>query len=89
MYVKAFIVNVNKRMKPVFLEQHINIVNRVTLQSFWFIFSLRTLGHYIIDSKQVSERFNKHPSFSVMRYNSAAVVDSVARKRAYIIFNNT
>ena len=33
MYVKAFIVNVNKR-----LEQYINIVNRVTLQSFWFIF---------------------------------------------------
>ena len=38
MYVKAFIVNVNKRLKPFFLEQHINIVNRVTLQSFWFIF---------------------------------------------------
>ena len=40
MYVKAFIVNVNKRLKPFFLEQHINIVNRVTLQSFWFIFFL-------------------------------------------------
>ena len=34
MYVKAFIVNVNKCLKPFFLEQHINIVNRVTLQSF-------------------------------------------------------
>ena len=40
MYVKAFIVIVNKRLKPFFLEQHINIVNRVTLQSFWFIFFL-------------------------------------------------
>ena len=35
-HVKAFIVNVNKRLKPFFLEQHINIVNRGTLQSFWF-----------------------------------------------------
>ena len=45
MYVKAFIVNVNKRMKPFFLEQHINIVNRVTLQCFWFIFSVKHDGH--------------------------------------------
>ena len=37
MYVKAFIVNVNKCLKPFFLEQHINIVNIVTLQSVWFI----------------------------------------------------
>ena len=36
MHVKAFIVNVNKRLKPFFLEQHITIVNRGTLQSFWF-----------------------------------------------------
>ena len=35
-HVKAFIVNVNKRLKPFFLEQHINIVNRGTLHSFWF-----------------------------------------------------
>ena len=35
-HVKAFIVNVNKCLKPFFLEQHINIVNRVTLQSFLF-----------------------------------------------------
>ena len=42
MYVKVFIVNVNKLLKPFFLEQHINIVNRVTLQSFWFIFTLFT-----------------------------------------------
>ena len=28
MYVKAFIVNVNKRPKPFFLEQHISIVNK-------------------------------------------------------------
>ena len=34
MYVKAFIVNVNKCLKPFFLEQHINIVNIVTLQAF-------------------------------------------------------
>ena len=26
-------------MKPFFLEQHINIVNRFTLQGFWFICS--------------------------------------------------
>ena len=39
-YVKAFIVNVDKPLKPFFLEQQINIVNRVTLQSFWFIFSI-------------------------------------------------
>ena len=43
MYVKAFMINVNKRMKPFFLEQHITIVNRVTLQSFWFIFTCRSL----------------------------------------------
>ena len=36
-YVKAFIVNVNKCVKPFFLEQHYNIVNTVTLQSFWYI----------------------------------------------------
>ena len=36
-YVKAFIVNVNKCLKPFFLEQHINIVNRVTLQSILVI----------------------------------------------------
>ena len=29
MYVKAFTANVDKRLKPLFLEQHINIVNRV------------------------------------------------------------
>ena len=40
MYVKAFIANVNKCLKPFFLEQHINSVNRVTLQSFWFICNL-------------------------------------------------
>ena len=34
-FVKAFIINVNKCLKPFFLEQHIGIVNRVTLQSFW------------------------------------------------------
>ena len=33
-HVKAFIVNVNKCLKPFFPEQHINIVNRVPLQSF-------------------------------------------------------
>ena len=41
MYVKAFKVNVNKCLKPLFLEKHINIVNTVTLQSFWYISSLR------------------------------------------------
>ena len=34
-YDKAFKINVNKCPKPFFLEQHIDIVNRVTLQSFW------------------------------------------------------
>ena len=29
MCVKAFIVNLNKCLKPFFLEQHINIVNTV------------------------------------------------------------
>ena len=38
-YVKAFIVNDKKCPKPFFLVQHINIVNRVTLQSFWLICS--------------------------------------------------
>ena len=28
---------VNKYLKPFFLEKHIDIVNRVTLQSFWLI----------------------------------------------------
>ena len=32
MYVKAFVVNVNKRLKHFFLEQHINIVNRVHIR---------------------------------------------------------
>ena len=32
--VKAYIVNLNKCLKPFFLEQHINIVNRLMLQSF-------------------------------------------------------
>ena len=37
MYVKAFIVHVNKRLKPFFLEQHINIVNRVTLLVYLYM----------------------------------------------------
>ena len=38
-YVKALLVNINKfhAWNPFFLEQHINIVNKVTLQTFWFI----------------------------------------------------
>ena len=43
MYVKAFIVNVNKSLKRFFLELHINIVNGITLQSFWFICIRRKL----------------------------------------------
>ena len=39
MYVKACLVDVNKCMELFYLEQPINIVNRVTLQMFWFIFS--------------------------------------------------
>ena len=39
MYVKGFIVNVNKCLKPFYLDQHINSVNTVTLQSFWFIYT--------------------------------------------------
>ena len=31
-HVKAFIVNVNKCLKPFFLEHHINIVNRTPYQ---------------------------------------------------------
>ena len=38
-YVKAFIVNRKNAWNPFFLEQHINIVNSVTLQSVWFICS--------------------------------------------------
>ena len=34
-YVKALIINVNKCLKPFFLEHHIDLVNRVTLQSIW------------------------------------------------------
>ena len=37
LYAKAFIVNVNSCMKPYFLQRHINILNRETLQSFLFI----------------------------------------------------
>ena len=37
--VKAFIVKVKKIPKTFFLVQHINIVNRVTLKSFWLICS--------------------------------------------------
>ena len=36
-YVKAFIVNVNKCLKSFFLEQHISVVNTVAHQSFCFI----------------------------------------------------
>ena len=36
--VKLFVVNVNKRLSPFCLEQHINIVNRVKLQIFWFVY---------------------------------------------------
>ena len=55
MYVKAFIVHVKKRLKPFFLEQHINIVNRVTLQSLWFIFTFCI--EYIRLNKGVIKRF--------------------------------
>ena len=49
MYVKAFIVNVNKCLKPFFLEQHINIVNIVTLQSVWFICTIgKTLDQNLL-----------------------------------------
>ena len=46
MYDKAFIMNVNKCPQPFFLGQHIDIVNRVTLQSFWYIskYSMCSLG---------------------------------------------
>ena len=36
---QSFMILVNKRQKLFFLEQHITIVYRVTLQSFWFIFT--------------------------------------------------
>ena len=36
-YVKAFIVNVNKFLKPFFLEQHINIVNT---RGIWKVLSM-------------------------------------------------
>ena len=52
-HVKAFIVNVNKCLKPFFLEQHINIVNRVTLQSFWFICSC-------LSNTQIKDSSNNH-----------------------------
>ena len=35
MYVKYFIVNVNKCLKPFFQEQNMDIVNKVTLQTFF------------------------------------------------------
>ena len=37
MFVKCFTVNVNKCLKPIFIEQNINIVNIVTLQSLLLI----------------------------------------------------
>ena len=46
-YVKAFIVNVNKCLEAFFLEQYINSVNKVTLQSFWFICSA-LMRHFCI-----------------------------------------
>ena len=45
-YDKAFIVNVNKCLKPFFREQHINIVNKVTLQSIWLICNLTNVMLY-------------------------------------------
>ena len=52
-HVKTFIVNVNKCLQLFFLEQHINIVNRVTLQSFWFICSC-------LSYNQIKDSSNNH-----------------------------
>ena len=52
-HVKAFIVNVNKCLRLFFLEQHINIVNRVTVQSFWFICSC-------LSCTQIKDSSNNH-----------------------------
>ena len=50
---KAFIVNVNTCLKLFFLEQHINIVNRVALQSVWFICSC-------LSYTQIKDSSNNH-----------------------------
>ena len=71
MYVKAFKVNVNKCLKPFFLEQHINIVNTVTLQSFLYISILYDkFGCY--KNKQRVKFFNKTAYLSL--FNSTLVL---------------
>ena len=58
-YVKAFIINVNKCLKPFFLEQHKNIAKRVTLQCFWFIFSVKSVNN--ISLLIIRKRHHKVP----------------------------
>ena len=65
MYVKAFIVNVNKCPKSFFLEQHINIVNRSTLQSFWFICSNELMHFPLV----LMNRLNKTESTNSFHYS--------------------
>ena len=67
-YVKVFMVNVSKRLKPFFLEQHINIVNRVTLQSFWFIFNCIILRHYLsINTKRIIKSLKRHQNNCILK----------------------
>ena len=60
MYVKYFIVNVIKRLKPFLSRKNINIVNKVTLQSFRFIFTKTSLNwsflHYHVTFGRLSGR---------------------------------
>ena len=43
MYVKACIVNVNKPLKPFFLEQHINIVNSHASKLLVYLYPIELL----------------------------------------------
>ena len=63
MHVKAFIVNVNKHLKPFLLEQHVNIVNTVTLQSFWFIFRVQTKNYDDADGVYTKTNISYHRDY--------------------------
>ena len=65
MYVKAFIVKVNKCPKPFFLEQHINTVNTVTLQSYLRLVPNDKKNSDTIDTLCSSQQLVKRPERSI------------------------
>ena len=84
-HFKAFTVNVNKCLKLFFLEQHINIVNRVTLQSFWFICNC-------LSYTQIKDSSNKHLPFAYTinqtHYSPILTTEGSKVRRVYLIVHD-